>query len=60
MTVGVPPTQEDLLKGTAAFCDLRVGEKSIWVVLHRECHRLFPDEIFADLFAGTAGAACLR
>jgi hypothetical protein len=53
MTVGVSPVQADLLKGTAAFCDGRVGEDSIWAVLHRECHRLFPDEMFADLFAGT-------
>ena len=53
VTVGVSPAQADLLKGTAAFCDGRVGEGSIWAVLHRECHRLFPDEMFADLFAGT-------
>jgi hypothetical protein len=53
MTVGVSPTQADLLKGTAAFCDGRVGENSIWAVLHRECHRLFPDEMFVDLFADT-------
>jgi hypothetical protein len=53
MTVGVSPTQADLLKGTAAFCDGRVGENSIWAVLHRECHRLFGDEMFADLFADT-------
>lgn len=51
MTVGVAPKQADLLKGTAAFCDGRVGEDSIWSVLHREGHRLFPDEMFADLFA---------
>src|SRR6202521_4572261 len=53
MTVGVTPSQADLLKGTAAFCDGRVSEGSIWSVLHRECHRLFPDELFADLFADT-------
>lgn len=41
------------MKGTAAFCDGRVSEDSIWSVLHRECHRLFPDEMFADLFAST-------
>lgn len=41
------------MKGTAAFCDGRVGEDSIWSVLHRECHRLFPDEMFADLFASS-------
>src|SRR6266487_2038911 len=51
MTVGMAPRQADLMKGTAAFCDGRVGEDSIWAVLHRECHRLFPDEMFADLFA---------
>jgi Transposase DDE domain/Transposase domain (DUF772) len=51
MTVGVAPSQADLLKGTAAFCDGRVGEDSVWSVLHRECHRLFGDEVFADLFA---------
>jgi hypothetical protein len=53
MTVGVAPRQGDLLKGTAAFCDGKVGADSIWSVLHRECHRLFPDEAFADLFADT-------
>ena len=25
----------------------------MWVVLHWECHRLFPDEMFSDLFATT-------
>jgi Transposase DDE domain/Transposase domain (DUF772) len=53
MTVGVAPKQAGLLKGTAAFCDDRVSEGSIWSVLHRECHRLFPDELFVDLFADT-------
>ncbi len=53
MTAGVAPIQADLLKGTAAFCDGRVGEDSIWSVLHREGHRLFPDELFADVFADT-------
>src|SRR5438128_2362986 len=51
VTVGLAPGQADLLKGTAAFCDGRVGEDSIWSVLHRECHRLFPDGLFAALFA---------
>ena len=58
MTVGVSPAQADLLKGTAVFCDGRVGEGSIWAVLHRECHRLFPDEMFADL--GAAYRAAVR
>ena len=28
----------------------RVAPGSIYGLLHRECHRLFPDEMFADLF----------
>lgn len=51
VTVGVTPRQGDLLRGTAALCEGRVGENSIWVLLHREGGRLFPDEMFADLFA---------
>lgn len=41
------------MKGTASFVERRVLEDSIWSVLHRECHRLFPDEMFADLFEST-------
>jgi len=52
VTVGVTPNQGDLLKGTG-FVGGRVADDSIWSVLHRECHRLFPDELFADLFAAT-------
>ena len=51
MTVGLAPRQADLLVGPAVVCDGRVAESSIWAVLHRECHRLFPDEMFADLFS---------
>ena len=53
VTVGLAPGQADLMKGTAAFVADRVKDDSIWSVLHRECHRLFPDEMFADLFATT-------
>ena len=53
MTVGVAPRQADLMKGTASFVAGRVKDNSIFAVLHRECHVLFPDELFADLFAGT-------
>mgnify|MGYP000665180965 CR=1 FL=1 len=52
VTVGVAPSQADLMKGTGFVGD-RVGEGSIWGVLHRECHRLFPDELFADLYEST-------
>ncbi len=31
----------------------RVRDDSIWSVLHRESHELFPDELFADLFEST-------
>jgi len=41
------------MKGTASFVGGRVKEDSIWAVLHRECHVLFPDELFADLFRST-------
>ena len=45
------PRQADLLVGSAVVCDGRVAENSIWSVLHRECHRLFPDGMFSDLFS---------
>ncbi|MDQ3147368.1 MAG: transposase [Actinomycetota bacterium] len=51
MTAGAAPRQADLLVGSAVVCDGRVAENSIWAVLHRECHRLFPDEMFTDLFS---------
>lgn len=41
------------MKGTAIFVGKRVRDDSIWAVLHRECHVLFPDELFADLFTTT-------
>jgi IS5 family transposase len=37
--------------GSAQVVEGRVGPDSIWVLLHREGHRLFPDEMFADLFS---------
>ena len=52
MTLGLAPRQADLFRSTAAFCDGRVAPGSIYGVLHRECFRLFPDEMFADLFGG--------
>jgi hypothetical protein len=35
---------------TTGFCEPLVAPDSIYGLLHRECHRLFPDEMFADLF----------
>lgn len=40
------------MRGTGFVGD-RVADDSMWAVLHRECHRLFPDEMFADLFAAS-------
>ena len=51
MTAGTTPKQADLWAGTAAVCEGRVGQQSIWAVLYREGDRLFADELFADLFA---------
>src|SRR3954462_1177165 len=53
VTLGLAPGQADLMKGTAGFVGGRVKDDSIWAVLHRECHRLFGDELFADLFTST-------
>jgi hypothetical protein len=51
MTAGTTPKQADLWRGTAAVCEGRVGEQSIWAVLYRQGDRLFADALFADLFA---------
>jgi hypothetical protein len=51
MTIGTTPRQADLWRGTAAVCEGRVGEQSIWAVLYRQGDRLFADELFAELFA---------
>jgi len=53
VTLGLAPRQADLMKGTSSFVGQRVKDDSIWAVLHRECHVLFPDELFADLFTST-------
>lgn len=50
MTLGLAPVQGDLLRSTTGYCQGRVGQDSIYAVLHRECFNLFPDEMFADLF----------
>jgi hypothetical protein len=51
MTAGTTPKQADLWRGTAAVCEGRVGQQSIWAVLYHQGDRLFADELFADLFA---------
>ena len=49
MSLGLTPTQADVFT-TTAFCEGRVAPDSIYGLLHRECFRLVPDEMFSDLF----------
>ena len=55
MSLGLAPRQTAMLGSTAALCDGRVAADSIYGLLHRECHRLFGDEMFADLFCDGRG-----
>ena len=55
MSLGLAPRQTAMLGSTAALCDGRVAADSIYGLLHRECHRLFADEMFADLFCAGRG-----
>ena len=50
MALGKTPAQGEMWRSTAAFCDASLSPTSIYKLLHSECHRLFPDEAFADLF----------
>jgi hypothetical protein len=53
VTLGHADRQADLLDDVTRFCDETLPETSIYSVLHRERDRLFPDEMFADLFLST-------
>src|SRR3954451_25325901 len=55
MSLGLAPRQTAMLGSTAALCEGRVAADSIYGLLHRECDRLFPDELFADLFCDGRG-----
>jgi Transposase DDE domain/Transposase domain (DUF772) len=58
MSLGLSPCQQDMFATTATFCEPLVAPDSIYGLLHRECHRLFPDEMFADLFCDV-GRRCV-
>jgi Transposase DDE domain/Transposase domain (DUF772) len=58
MSLGLSPRQQDMLATTTSFCEPLVAPDSIYGLLHRECHRLFPDEMFADLFCDV-GRRCV-
>lgn len=51
MSLGEAPRQLDLLDAVTRFCDGSLPASSIYGFLFRERDRLFPDELFADLFA---------
>ena len=51
MSLGRAPRHEDLHRSTRAACEARLPEPSIFRLLSRASHRLFPDEAFVDLFS---------
>ena len=53
MTLGRAPEQADLWQSSAKYCEGKLSPTSIYHLLHGECHRLFPDDAFADLFQDT-------
>lgn len=55
MSQGSVPQQADLFRDTTSFVEPLVRPDSIHALLARECHALFPDELFADLFAAGIG-----
>jgi hypothetical protein len=50
MSLGRTPDQENVFGSSTSFCRDRLSPTSIYALLHRESHRLFADEAFADLF----------
>jgi Transposase DDE domain/Transposase domain (DUF772) len=58
MSLGLSPRQQDMFATTTSFCEPLVAPESIYGLLHRECHWLFPDEMFADLFCDV-GRRCV-
>lgn len=50
MSQGKADPQQDLLDDVAWFCEDVLKPNSIYKLLNREGYRLFPDEMFADLF----------
>jgi hypothetical protein len=50
MSLGLVQRQRDLFDDVTRFCDESLAEGSVFRFLHRERDRLFPDEMFADLF----------
>lgn len=57
MSLGQSPTTEDAFRSGTPFCRERLAPNSIYSLLHREGHRLFPDGAFGDLFADIGRAS---
>jgi len=51
MTLGLAERQGDLLDDLNRFCEGALPETSVYALLSRERDRLFPDEMFVDLFS---------
>ena len=51
MSLGLARRQGDLFDDVKRVCEETLAEKSIYRLLQRERDRLFPDELFADLFS---------
>jgi hypothetical protein len=51
MTLGSSPDQPDIFRTSTSYVGPRIADDSIYGLLHRECANLFPDVLFADLFA---------
>lgn len=51
MTMGASETHDDLFRSVRELCDAAVGERSVFRLLAQQGHRLFPDEMFADLYS---------
>ena len=49
--MGLAERQGDLLDDLNRFCEQAVPQTSVYALLNRERDRLFPDEMFADLFS---------
>jgi hypothetical protein len=50
MTLGLAERQGGLFNVAVARCEAELPERSIYRLLHAERDRLFPDELFADLY----------
>ena len=60
MSLGQAPAHRDMFRTTSDICDEELADTSRYKLLHRECHRRFPDEAFADLFKTWAAGRSRR